>query len=43
MHVRLIINGKKAGRSDVRAAVQAVRATGINVEVRVTWERGDGG
>ena len=43
MHVRLIINGKKAGRPDVRAAVQAVRATGIVVDVRVTWERGDGG
>lgn len=43
MRVRLIINGKKAGRPDVRAAVQAVRAEGITVEVRVTWERGDGG
>ena len=41
MHVRLIINGKKAGRPDVRAAVQAVRGTGFVVDVRVTWEHGD--
>jgi YegS/Rv2252/BmrU family lipid kinase len=43
MHVRLIINGKKAGRPDVRNAVQALRATGHAVDVRVTWEHGDGG
>ena len=43
MHVRVILNGKKADRPDVRAAVQAVRAAGHNVDVRVTWERGDAG
>jgi len=43
MHLRLIINGKKAGRPDVRTAVQALRAKGVVVDVRVTWERGDGG
>jgi len=43
MHVRLIINGKKAGRPDVRTAVHALRATGHAVDVRVTWEHGDGG
>lgn len=43
MHVRMILNGKKADRPDVRAAVQAVRAAGHDVDVRVTWERGDAG
>jgi lipid kinase YegS len=38
---RLILNGKKADRPDVRAAVAAIRATRHPVEVRVTWERGD--
>ena len=41
MHTRLILNGKKADRTDVRAAVRAVRAAGHDLEVRVTWERGD--
>jgi lipid kinase YegS len=41
MHARLILNGKKADRPDVRAAVEAVRAAGHDLEVRVTWERGD--
>lgn len=41
MHARLILNGKKADRPDVRAAVKAVRAAGHDLEVRVTWERGD--
>jgi lipid kinase YegS len=41
MHARLILNGKKADLPDVRAAVAAVRDSGHNLEVRVTWERGD--
>ena len=41
MRARLILNGKKADRPDVRAAVMAVRAAGHELEVRVTWERGD--
>ena len=41
MHARLILNGKKADRPDVREAVQAVRSAGHQLEVRVTWERGD--
>ena len=40
-HLRLILNGKSAGRNDVRAAVQAVRAMGHEVSVRVTFEAGD--
>jgi lipid kinase YegS len=41
MPTRLILNGKKADRPDVRAAVAAIRAAGHPLEVRVTWERGD--
>jgi diacylglycerol kinase family enzyme len=41
MHARLILNGKKADRLDVREAVKAVRTAGHDLEVRVTWERGD--
>jgi lipid kinase YegS len=41
MHARLILNGKKADRTDVRDAVNAVRAAGHTIDVRVTWERGD--
>ena len=41
MHARLILNGKKADRVDVRAAVRAARAAGHDLDVRVTWERGD--
>ncbi|QFT28927.1 Lipid kinase YegS [Labrenzia sp. THAF82] len=40
-HLRLILNGKSAGRSDVRSAVEAVRAMGHEVSVRVTFEAGD--
>jgi lipid kinase YegS len=40
-HLRLILNGKSAGRADVRAAVEAVRAMGHDVSVRVTYEAGD--
>ncbi len=39
--LRLILNGKKAGRPDVRQAVERVRKDGHSVDVRVTWERGD--
>jgi lipid kinase YegS len=38
---RLVLNGKKAGRPDVREAVQRLRAAGHPLDVRVTWERGD--
>jgi len=41
MRSRLILNGKKAGRPDVRAAVAGLREAGHDLEVRVTWERGD--
>ncbi len=41
MNARLILNGKKADRPDVRAAVRAVRDAGHELDVRVTWERGD--
>jgi lipid kinase YegS len=40
-HIRLILHGKAAARSEVRAAVEAVRADGHRVEVDVTWEAGD--
>jgi len=40
-HLRLILNGKSAGRNDVRAAVDAVRSMGHDVSVRVTYEAGD--
>jgi lipid kinase YegS len=39
--IRLILNGKKAGLDDVRAAVTTLRREGVDVEVRVTWEYGD--
>jgi lipid kinase YegS len=39
--IHLILNGKSAARADARAAVQAIRAKGHSVEVRVTWEAGD--
>ncbi|WP_349357488.1 lipid kinase YegS [Stappia sp.] len=37
----LILNGKAAARDDVRAAVEAVRAAGHGVEVRVTFDPED--
>lgn len=40
-HLRLVLNGKSAGRADVRSAVEAVRAMGHEVSVRVTYEAGD--
>ena len=39
----LVLNGKKAGRPEVREAVQTVRGEGHDVQVRVTWEAGDAG
>lgn len=40
-HWRLILNGKSAGDDDLRGAAQAMRETGIALDVRVTWEDGD--
>lgn len=40
-HLRLILNGKSAGRDDVRASVEAVRSMGHEVSVSVTYEAGD--
>lgn len=40
-HWRLILNGKSAGDDTVRDAVQTMRAGGVTLDVRVTWERGD--
>lgn len=37
----LILNGKSAGRPDIRTAVHDVRDLGHRVAVRVTWEKGD--
>jgi lipid kinase YegS len=41
-HWRLILNGKSAGDDDLRAAVGHLREQGVAVDVRVTWEGGDG-
>jgi lipid kinase YegS len=38
---RLILNGKSAGDDDLREAVAAMRARGVRLDVRVTWEAGD--
>ena len=38
---RLVLNGKAAGDPRLREAVGDVRARGIDVGVRVTWEKGD--
>lgn len=38
----LIINGKKAGIPAIREAVGRVREMGHDLQVRVTWEYGDG-
>ena len=37
----VILNGKCSAGESVREAVQAFRARGIDIAVRVTWERGD--
>ena len=39
---RLILNGKSAGDERVRDAVCALRDAGVRLDVRVTWEGGDG-
>ena len=39
--MRVILNGKKANRPDVRDAIYRLRDEGHTVEVRVTWEKGD--
>ena len=39
---RLLLNGKSAALPAVRGAVQQLRDAGINLEVRVTYEAGDG-
>ena len=38
---RLILNGKSAGDDALRDAVSTMRARGIALDVRVTWEAGD--
>ena len=40
-HWRMILNGKSAGDDAVRAAVSALRDSGVQLDVRVTWEGGD--
>lgn len=42
-HWRLILNGKSAGNEAVREAVATMRRQGVQLDVRVTWESGDGG
>ena len=37
----LILHGKQALNDEVRAAVEAKRAAGWEVSVRLTWEAGD--
>jgi hypothetical protein len=37
----IVLNGKAAGREDVRAAVGAARGDALDVEVGVTWEGAD--
>lgn len=40
-HWRLILNGKAAGDVALREAIDRMRANGVNISVRVTWEFGD--
>ena len=37
----LILNGKTAGDSELRQAIQAIREQGYCADIRVTWEAGD--
>jgi lipid kinase YegS len=37
----LVLNGKKAGQPDIRAAVKTLRDAQHQLDVRVTWEYGD--
>lgn len=39
---RLILNGQSSQLPEVRSAVFACRRGGLDVDVRVTWEKGDG-
>lgn len=39
----LILNGKSAGDETLRAAVALLRDEGMDIQVRVTWEKGDAG
>ena len=41
MKMTLVLNGKSAGKEDVRTAVNRLRSEGYSIEVRVTWEGGD--
>lgn len=41
-HLWLVLHGKAAVRDDVRRAVEGARRSGHRLEVRVTWEAGDG-
>ncbi|WNN42996.1 MULTISPECIES: lipid kinase YegS [Winslowiella] len=38
----VILNGKGAGNEELRAAITTLRDEGYPIEVRVTWEHGDG-
>ncbi len=40
--IRIIINGKKADRPEIRSIIATIRDEGFPLEVRVTWEDGDG-
>ncbi len=39
--MRIILNGKAAGNSELRTAVGALRDRGYRIDVGVTWEAGD--
>ena len=39
--IRILLNGKKAGLPEIRAAVTELRNQGHTIEVRTTWEYGD--
>jgi len=39
----LILNGKSAGDETLRAAIALLRDEGMDIQVRVTWEKGDAG
>ena len=41
MRWRLVINGKAAADEPLRDAVAAMRAAGVRISARVTWEAGD--
>ncbi len=42
MIMRVVLHGARADNDDVRAAIEAVRQDGHEVDVRVTWEGGHG-